>query len=88
MAVVRSVRPVPFLASGARRTESTVQRRTYTVTEAAQILGISRSSAYLAVRRGEIASVRIGGRVVVSRATIDELLGAPGTAEGDAPSAT
>ena len=60
-----------------------MNRRTYTVTETARILGISRSSAYEAVRRGEIPSITIGHRIVVSRATIDELLGAPSTADRD-----
>ena len=35
------------------------QRRTYTVEEAAQILGISRSLAYECVKNGEIASLRL-----------------------------
>jgi len=60
-----------------------MQRRTYTVTEAAQVLGISRSGAYEAVRRGEIPSITIGHRIVVSRATIDELLGARPAAHRD-----
>jgi excisionase family DNA binding protein len=40
---------------------------TMTVEEAAAYLGISRNSAYEAVRRGEIPSKRIGGRIVVPR---------------------
>ncbi len=54
-------------------------RHTYTVTEAAQILGISRSSAYEAVRRGEIPSIVIGHRIVIARTAIDRL---PGSAIG------
>jgi excisionase family DNA binding protein len=50
-------------------------RHTYTVTEAAQILGISRSSAYEAIRRGEIPSIVIGHRIVIARTAIDRLLG-------------
>jgi excisionase family DNA binding protein len=42
-------------------------RLTLTVEEAAALLGISRNSAYEAVRRGEIPSVRIGGRIVIPR---------------------
>jgi excisionase family DNA binding protein len=69
-------------------TRSTMNRRTYTVTEAARILGISRSSAYEAVRRGEIASITIGHRIVIARATIDELLGDASTSRvGDDVSA-
>lgn len=40
---------------------------TYTVTEAAELLGISRSSAYECVRRGEIPSLTLGRRVVIPR---------------------
>jgi excisionase family DNA binding protein len=50
------------------------QRRTYTVDETAELLGISRSTAYECVRRGEIPSVRFGKRIVVLREVIDRLL--------------
>ena len=49
-------------------------RLTYTVPEVAELLGISRSSAYLCVRRGEIPALTLGRRVVVARATLDALL--------------
>ena len=49
-------------------------RRTYTVTETAEILGISRSSAYEAVRRGEIPSITVGHRIVVARTVVDRLI--------------
>lgn len=42
-------------------------RLTYTVDEAADLLGISRALAYEAVRRGEIPSLRIGRRILVPR---------------------
>ena len=48
--------------------------RTMTVTEAAGVLGISRSSAYECVRRGELRAVRFGRRLVVPRSAVDELL--------------
>ena len=47
---------------------------TYTVTEAADLLGISRSSAYECVRRGEIPSLTLGRRVVVPRRALEALL--------------
>ena len=47
---------------------------TYTVTEVAELLGISRSSAYECVRRGEIPSLSFGRRVVVPRRALEELL--------------
>lgn len=40
-------------------------RMTITVGEAAEMLGISRTSAYLCARRQEIPTVRLGRRVLV-----------------------
>lgn len=51
-----------------------MERLTYTVTEVAQLLGISRGSAYTHVRTGEIPSITIGGRIVVPRRALDALL--------------
>jgi excisionase family DNA binding protein len=39
------------------------------------MLGISRQSAYNAARRGEIPTVRVGRRVLVPLARLNELLG-------------
>ena len=50
------------------------ERRTLTVVEAAQALGISRALAYDLVRRGEIASLRLGRRIVIPERVIDALL--------------
>jgi excisionase family DNA binding protein len=38
---------------------------TLTVAEAAEVLGISRSAAYEALRRGQIPSIRLGRRILV-----------------------
>ncbi len=46
---------------------------TYTVTETAELLGISRSSAYECVRRGEIPSLTLGRRVVVPRRALEDV---------------
>jgi excisionase family DNA binding protein len=46
-----------------------------TVEEAAQILRISRQSAYQAARSGELPTIRIGRRMLVPVARLDELLG-------------
>ena len=51
-----------------------MNRRTYTVTETAEILGISRSSAYEAVRRGDIPSIAVGHRIVIARSVLDRLI--------------
>ncbi|RMF09398.1 MAG: DNA-binding protein [Alphaproteobacteria bacterium] len=50
-------------------------RQTVSVEEAARILGLGRSSAYEAVRRGDIPSLRIGRRILVPRAALERLLG-------------
>lgn len=45
-----------------------------TVTQAATVLGISRTAAYECVRRGEIPSLRLGGRIIVPTQAVEELL--------------
>ena len=49
-------------------------RPTLTVEEASEALGVSRTSAYEAVRNGEIPSIKIGRRVVVPTAALRRLL--------------
>jgi excisionase family DNA binding protein len=41
------------------------ERLTLTVDEAAELLGVSRSTAYSLVRQGELPSLRLGRRIVV-----------------------
>lgn len=50
-------------------------RLTWTVTEAAQLLGISRASAYEAAHRGELPVRVIGRRILVPRVALLRLLG-------------
>lgn len=47
---------------------------TVTVTEAARILGISRTTAYEAVRHGSLPSIRVRRRIVIPRSWLDEML--------------
>jgi excisionase family DNA binding protein len=49
-------------------------RLTYTLTEAASRLGISRALAYEAAQRGELPVCRIGRRVLVPRVALLRLL--------------
>lgn len=49
-------------------------RLTVTVDEAAQMLGISRNSAFRAVQRGQLPSIRIGRRILIPRDRLAELL--------------
>ena len=61
-----------------------MDRLTWSVPEAAALLGISRSSAYEAVRRGELPAVVVGRRIVIARAALDALLGVPAGDRGGA----
>ena len=52
----------------------TDERLTVTVTEAADLLGISRGMAYECVRTGDIPSVRLRGRILIPRRKLEALL--------------
>ena len=52
-------------------------RLTWTVTEAAKLLGISLTTAYEAARRGELPVRVIGRRLLVPRAALLRLLDEP-----------
>jgi excisionase family DNA binding protein len=49
-------------------------RATMTVPEAAERLGIGRNTAYQAAEHGELPTIRVGGRVLVLRSVLDDLL--------------
>lgn len=49
-------------------------RQTYSVMEAASILGLGRNAAYQAAKLGEIPTLRIGKRLLVPRVALDKLL--------------
>jgi len=55
-------------------------RLTYTVTEAAKLLGIGRTAAYVAARTGQIPAIKLGKRILVPREALRELLGRPSPA--------
>jgi len=50
------------------------ERLTVSVPEAAKMLGISKNSAYNAVARGSVPSLRIGKRIVVPLAALRRIL--------------
>lgn len=54
-------------------TEKT-EKLAYTVEEAGERLGISRPSAYLAVKRGEIPTIKLGHRIIVPRVALERML--------------
>jgi len=47
---------------------------TYSVSEAAQAIGLGRNSTYEAIARGEIPAVRIGKRILVPRIALEQML--------------
>ena len=50
-------------------------RLVYTVTEAAELLGLGRSTAYALAAQGELPTVRLGRRLMVTRPALAALLG-------------
>ena len=63
------------IASERTRPHEEDDRLTWTVTEAARLLGISRASAYEAAHRGELPVKVIGRRMLVPRVALLRLLG-------------
>jgi excisionase family DNA binding protein len=57
--------------------DATIASATYTLTQAAKLIGIGRTSAYEAARRGEIPCIKIGSKVLVPRAALHKMLGLP-----------
>jgi excisionase family DNA binding protein len=53
-------------------------RQTYNVEEAGRLLGIGRNQAYEAARRGDFPTIRIGKRLLVSKAALDRMLNGEG----------
>jgi excisionase family DNA binding protein len=49
-------------------------KRTLTIEEAAELLGIGRNTTYEAARKGEIPVIRIGRRLLVPKAALDRML--------------
>jgi excisionase family DNA binding protein len=50
---------------------------TMSVEDAAKLLGVSRGLAYEAAKRGELPTIKLGRRLLVPRARLLELVGAP-----------
>lgn len=54
------------------------KRLVFTVTETAEMLGISRALAYELVARRELPSIRLGRRIVVPRLALERLVAGDG----------
>jgi hypothetical protein len=52
-------------------------RDAFSVEEAGKILGISRGSAYAAMKTGDLPVIRIGHRCIVPRLALERLLSVP-----------
>lgn len=50
----------------------------YSAAEAARLVGLSTDSVYRAVKNGDIAAVRVSGRIVIPHASLVALFGEPG----------
>ena len=61
------------------------QPLTLTIPQAAQLLGISVSKAYEAARSGQLPTLRVGSRVLISRRRLEELIDGPGAAQDHDP---
>jgi excisionase family DNA binding protein len=48
---------------------------TYTVEEAARLLGVSRGVGYEAARRGDLPTIRLGRRLLVPKIALERMLG-------------
>lgn len=59
------------------RLEQITERAAISIEEAAQLLGLGRTAAYEAARRGEFPTRRLGRRLVVPVPALLEWLGAP-----------
>lgn len=60
---------------------ATSERLTYSVREAAQVLGLSKNSAYQACLRGEIPHLKIGKRILIPRVQLERMLDEDGKAK-------
>jgi excisionase family DNA binding protein len=74
---LRAIRPQRLVGAHAMSHDPQTSQRdslTYTVEEAAAVLGISRASGYDGVNNGDIPSIRIGRRILVPKAALARLL--------------
>lgn len=51
-----------------------LERETYLVEEVCQLMGLGINATYRGIHRGEIPSVKVGGRYLIPRAALRRLL--------------
>jgi excisionase family DNA binding protein len=52
----------------------TTSPQTYSIKEAAKVLGVPGRTIYGQVARGELPAIRLSGRILILRAVIDQIL--------------
>lgn len=72
---VRMMQVKLFSLGGNRMQDPTEGRYMISVLDAAKVLGISRSYAYLMANTGELPTVRLGRRILVPVASLRDLAG-------------
>jgi excisionase family DNA binding protein len=65
------MKPKPLRNSPVEQQVSDTERQTYTIEEAAKILGICRALAY---RKGVLPTVRVAGRRLVPKQALERML--------------
>ena len=66
------------VSESSRPSAEPAQRETLTMREAADTLGVSLSSAYEAAQKGQIPTIRIGGRWLVLKGKFQKMLAGEG----------
>lgn len=60
-----------------KATSAGIERQTLNLwPDTGKILGLGRNSTFEAAKRGDIPTIRIGGRILVPKQSLDRLLGA------------
>ena len=54
--------------------DTTIERETYSIKEAAKVLGVSANTLYDMTKAGTFPCIRVGSRVLISKAHIDRVL--------------
>jgi excisionase family DNA binding protein len=62
------MKPTPIIAT------QPIERRTFTIPEAAVIVGVGKSTLYEHVKNGDVPCVRLGRRVVIPAHVIEAML--------------
>ncbi len=57
-----------------KRTEEKQPRKVYSIAEFGAQVGLSKNAAYNAVHRGDVPSIKIGGRIFIPKTALDKML--------------